>query len=70
MRKSIVKNKWQYSTKKNKGEGLKGYGYSVTIYKNNRIEHKPTTAFPTEQQAEYYAEDYFLAEEFNIEKDY
>jgi len=65
----IVKNKYQYEILKNKGEGLKGYGWTLIIYINGK-ENARYSAFGSIAVAEAEARNYFLQAEFNIERDY
>jgi len=65
----IVKNQYQYEIIKNKGEGMKGYGYTLIIYINGK-ENATFSAFGSVSMAEAEARNYFLQAEFNIEREY
>lgn len=67
MRKQYKFNKWEYDITKNQGEGLKGYGYNLKIYKNNKLDYSPTIGFPDESQAYYYFEKYMIEIQFNMD---
>ncbi len=60
MKVNIIKSIWQYEVLKNYGEGLKGYGYTCIIYKDN-IEVSRAGSFGGISQAEIYVRDYFSA---------
>lgn len=64
----IVKDKWQYEILKNEGEGIKGYGYTLIVYKNGK-EVSKQGAFGSVSIAESEARDYFLFYEFGIERE-
>jgi hypothetical protein len=61
----IIKNKWQFEVIKNNGEGLKGYGWNIIIYKNG-VKFTEWGAFDSLAVLESYARDIVLSEEFNI----
>ena len=69
MKKPILENKWEYEITKNEGEGIKAYGYTCRIYKND-IEVSRESAFGGISMAQVYARDYFLLYEFNVEREY
>lgn len=68
MVKSIIKDKWEYEVIKCNGEGLKGYGYQLAIYRNDILVYCQS-GFGSELIAEVTARDYFLSTEFNIDRD-
>ena len=68
MKKLIFDTKWEYEITKNEGDGIKKYGYTCRIYKNN-IEVSKEGAFRDILNAQIYARDYFLLYEFGIEKE-
>lgn len=68
MLKEYIFNKWQYDIIKNEGEGIKGYGFTLYIYKNDNIVFK-TGSFGSESMAEWCFKRYMIEHEFNIELD-
>jgi len=69
MRKQYKFNKCEYNITKNQGEELKGYGYNLKIYKNNKLDYSPTIGFPDKSQAYHYFEKYMIENQFNLELD-
>ena len=68
MRKNIVNDNYQFEVLKNIGEGVKGYGYHLNIYKNDILIFE-NGSFGSITMAELNARDYFLLKEFNIERE-
>jgi len=66
MKKLWAFNTWEYDIEKNVGEGLKGYGYNVKIYKNGIEAHK-AGAFIYESFALSYVRDFIIENEFDID---
>jgi hypothetical protein len=64
MREKIVANKWEYEIHEIENE----YGFKIEIYKNNRLVFSQG-GFGGITIAEVYARDYFLFEEFGIERE-
>jgi len=62
----VFKNKWRYDIIKNTGEGLKGYGYTLFIYKNG-IQVSKQGSFGVESIVMLVLERYILNEEYNLE---
>ncbi len=60
--------KYQWELIKNKGEGLKGYGYNLNILKDGK-QVAVMGAFINESMAVQALKDYILFWEFNIERD-
>lgn len=69
MKKLIVKDKWEYEVTKNEGQGIKGYGYKLKVFKNDILVFE-NGAFGSETIAEINMRQYFLSNEFNIEPEY
>jgi len=63
MRLSILKNKWEYEIRK-----TETYGYELRIYQNDMMVYRQG-GFGSESIAEVEARDYFLLEEFNIDRE-
>ena len=68
MKEKVIKDKWEFEVIKNKGNGLKSYGWDIIIYKND-IKVIKQGAFGSITMAKYYARDYLLSDEFGIDKD-
>ena len=66
MKKNIISAKWEYEITKCQGKGLKGYGYNLIIYKNNKIVYNQG-GYGVSSLAKSRATDYMLSEEFNID---
>jgi hypothetical protein len=66
MRKLFKFNTWEYEIIKAEGQGIKGYGYNVYIYKND-IKVYSQGGFGVESIAESYITKYIIEHEFNIE---
>mgnify|MGYP001194370570 CR=1 FL=1 len=59
-------NKWEYEIIKNEGEGLKGYGYSIKIYKNDLNVYN-VRGFGSESMALIDIKKYIIVNEHNID---
>lgn len=64
MREKIIINNWEYEIHEIENE----YGFRVDIYKNKKLDYSQG-GFGSITNAEIYARDYFLLEEFGIERD-
>lgn len=62
-------SKWEYEITKNEGEGLKGYGWHLDVYKNGEKVFSDG-AFGSEQMAEISVKDYILLHEFDVDREY
>jgi hypothetical protein len=67
MKNLIVENKWEYEIHDTTTTG--GYGYCLMIYKNNKIVYNQA-GFGSITGAKWQARDYFLAQEFGIDREY
>jgi hypothetical protein len=63
MRKKFLINKWEYEIQEIIGK----YGFRLNIYKNNNLVYSQG-GFGGITMAEIEARDYFLLNEFNIER--
>ena len=64
MREKIIKENWEYEIHEIENE----YGFKVDIYKN-KIKVSSQGGFGSIGNAEVYAKDYVLFEEFGIERE-
>jgi hypothetical protein len=64
----IIKSKWEYEVKKREGEGLQGYGYELRIFQNDMLVYRQG-GYGAISTAEASARDYFLSNEFNIDRE-
>lgn len=69
MRKLFLSGRWEYEVLKNEGEGIKGYGYHLNIYKNDILVFE-NGAFGSISIAEINARDYFLLMALGVEREY
>ena len=67
MKNLIVENKWEYEIHDLMITG--NYGYSLIIYKDNKIVYNQA-GFGSISGAKVQARDYFLAQEFGIDREY
>lgn len=65
MRQPIIKDLYEYEVTKNEGEGIKGYGWHLDIYKNGE-KVLSDGAYGSETMAQISARNYFLLMEFDI----
>jgi hypothetical protein len=63
MKNLLIKNKWEYEIVESNI-----YGYDLIIYINDKETHRQG-GFGSISMAEIEARDYFLLNEFNIERD-
>ena len=69
MLKEYKLSKWEYEITKNEGEGLKGYGFHLDLYKDGK-KVLSEGAFGGETMAEVAVRDFILLDEFGVERDY
>jgi hypothetical protein len=65
MRQPIIKDLYEYEVTKNEGEGIKGYGWHLDVYKNGE-KVRSDGAYGSEQMAQISARNFFLLMEFDI----
>jgi len=65
MRQPIIKDLYEYEITKNEGEGIKGYGWHLDVYKNGE-KVLSDGAYGSETMAQISARNFFLLGEFDI----
>lgn len=65
MRQPIIKDLYEYEVTKNEGEGIKGYGWHLDVYKNGE-KVLSDGAYGSETMAQISARNFFLLMEFDI----
>lgn len=68
MRQPIIKDLYEYEVTKNEGEGIKGYGWNLDVYKNGE-KVLSDGAYGSELMAYFSARNFFLLSEFDISSD-